>query len=178
MKKTILFSLFVSILLSFKSEYQKPQYTNEAFIIINNETKEMAKESGKFGLAGFGVYQYKLDLTGPKSPLQISKDSIQQLKFIVKVPSQEINPDTYLTVMRFELKKKNKLRRIMSEPVASPYHADTDGDFNLDVGQEFSFKSEKYEDDYVIITLQNPGIGEYTLFNANKTNSFYTFGIY
>lgn len=177
MRNLVLFSALFLVIFGVKAQnYPKPQFLNEVTLLVNNSPAKISKESAKSGLTGYMVYAYKIDVKGENSPYQFKADTVKEVKFLIKVSSQEINPKEYLNLTQFGIKKG--VRRILTKAMVSAYHNNSSGNVELEVGTDVPYEIEKYENEFFLVTIPNIQPGEYSIYVAGKTDSIYTFGIH
>ena len=165
--RTIL-SLAVALLLSVCANAQvkvaEPEFIGQVSILTSDSTcvtlqKEkstMKTKSTKFGyipVPGMSLLdktKTKLVLDGNSASNTFKSGTI---RFIMRVEKQEVDPATYLRIVKFEVKKKTR------ESVMAQFGL-IQG-MKMDMNSSESFEVQKYGESSLMFTLHNVELGQY-----------------
>lgn len=177
-----LFCLFFSMI-AFSQNFE-PKWAGEV-VVLNTENDTVAiptdkanvqvKTSNSAGrlLVGIGNTRQKIVVKGPKSATQLTPDG--PLTLIVKCKDNESDPTTFIQIVKFEEKKKERRTEL----------ANINWLGNVSEGnmEYIPFEADRYGKSSYILTMQ-PVEGEFgvRVLNPNdkdeKVTIFYCFGIH
>ena len=184
MKKFVLVALMLFIYLAGMAQSFEPKWVGEVVVLqCENDTVSIPTEkanvqikiskSAGLLLVGIGNVRQKVSIKGPKSTTQLKYGN--PIHLVVKCKDNESDPSSFIQVVKFEEKKKERKAEIASvnwvgnisegNMVFVPYEADSYGK------SSYILKIEPVEGEFGV-TVLNPNDKD------EKVALFYCFGVH
>ena len=176
--KMILFTVLVGLFTSFTSfaqTVQEPEFIGEVYLLTSDSTyislsKTPAAVKAKSGLSAMvplvGTVKSYMIVKGTQAETRIPAAN-GLVQFIVRAENNDFDPSGMVSVMPFEVKKKE--RRVLMNQVSVLRGSSSE---SLD---GLPYKFEKYGEHSYKITLENAQTGEYGIMILENEQSTATF---
>lgn len=158
--------------------FPEPEFVGQALAIrTDNKTEQLVQESltprhrSSTGQKLFGIGKDHIDemtLKGPRAFVRFKKDD--GIAFIIRVPDNQIDPMSVISVFRFKVKKKMRIAEYAS--------VGTFGDQQSNTLERQPFTSRRFGGSSYLIILKDVQAGEYGItVDALGSLNVSTFGV-
>ena len=159
-------------------EFPEPEFIGQCLAIrTDNSTEQLVQESlaprhrASTGQKLFGIGKDHIDemtLKGPRAFVRFKKDD--GIAFIIRVPDNQIDPMSVISVFRFKVKKKMRIAEYAS--------VGTFGDQQSNTLERQPFTSRRFGGSSYLIILKDVQAGEYGItVDALGSLNVSTFGV-
>ena len=172
--KRFLFCAILALLTHTLYAQQEPDFIGEVNVVKNSETNvtPLAKESinakiKSFNFNSFGYADSRFSISGGYSATQF--DVSDKLKFIIRSIDQNIDPLSFVKIIRMD-EHKDKREYIFASASTFTSSAYSKQTVEHNTNGLVEFTAKKYGQHSYILELINPQVGEYVIITADPNN--------